>query len=83
MCISADNKKGSKEDNSYFPISFPDPRHFDTELDPWIRTLDYGPDPVPALFVCAFKKKMPTKNKFFCYDFLLVHLHQSSKITSQ
>jgi hypothetical protein len=33
----------------YNLTSVPNPRHFETDPDPWIRTLDSDPD--PALFV--------------------------------
>jgi hypothetical protein len=34
--------------------SVQDPWHFDSGLDPWIRTLDDNPDPYLALFVSGF-----------------------------
>ncbi len=35
VCISTDSEKGSKKGSSYVLLSVPDPRHFETDPDPW------------------------------------------------
>ncbi len=51
----------------------PDPRLSTTDLLIRIRILLFS----------SVADKQPTKNMFFAYYFLKVHLHQSSKIKSQ
>ncbi len=46
--------------------SVPDPRHIDTDPDPWFLTSNYGPDPVLIIGGLQDAKKLSFFPKFFC-----------------
>ncbi len=48
-----------------FLTSVPNPWHFGTDSDPWIRTSDKRMQLKILLFFSSVTIKMPTKNKFF------------------